>query len=61
LLEPINKNEDFISLTAWETEADANAYHTSGVYKQLVDKVRATYSKDPILKVYSSESVMEPV
>ena len=61
LLEPINKTDDFISMTVWETEADANAYHTSGVYKQLVDKVRPTYSKDPILKVYSSESVMEPV
>src|SRR5436190_23839427 len=60
LLEPVNKTDDFISMTVWETEEDANAYHTSGVYKQLVEKVRATYSKDPILKLYSSESVMEP-
>ena len=40
LLEPVNKTDDFISMTVWETEEDANAYHTSGVYKQLVEKVR---------------------
>jgi len=60
LLEPVNKADDFISMTVWETEADANAYHTSGVYRELVDKVRGTFAKDAVLKVYTAESVMEP-
>ena len=61
MLEPVDKSDDFISMTVWESKEDSDAYHSSGVYKQLVDRVRHTFSKDPVLKVYSAESVMEPV
>ncbi len=60
LLEPVDKTDDFISMTVWENEDDANAYHSSGVYKQLVDRVRDSFAKNPVLKVYSAENVMEP-
>src|SRR5438552_7976855 len=54
LLEPVNKTDDFISMTVWENEEDANAYHSSGVYKEMVDRVRNTFAKEPVLKIYSA-------
>ena len=60
LLEPVDKSDDFISLTSWETKEDADSYHTSGVYKELVEKVKADFSKDAVLKVYTTDSVLEP-
>lgn len=59
LLEPADKKDDYISMTSWETSEDANAYDSSGVYKELVDKVRNDFSKDPVLKVYTAENVLE--
>lgn len=61
LLEPTDPGDEYISMTTWETKADADAYHSSGVYKQLVDKVRNDFSKDPVLKVYTTENVLEAV
>ena len=60
LLEPIDKTDEFISMTVWENEEGANTYHSSGVYRQLVAKIKDSYAKDPVLKVYSAVSVMEP-
>ena len=59
LLEPMDKNDDYISMTTWETKADADAYNSSGVYRDLVNKVRKDFAKDPVLKVYMSESILE--
>jgi heme-degrading monooxygenase HmoA len=59
LLEPVEKNDDYISMTTWETKADADAYHNSGVYRDLVNRVRKDFAKDPVLKVYVSESILE--
>src|ERR1043166_7996299 len=57
LLEPTNSADDFISLTEWISETDANAYETSGTYKMLVDKVKDLSTLKPILKTYNvSES-----
>lgn len=58
LLEPIEKNEDYISMTTWETKADADAYNSSGIYRELVEKVRKHLAKDPSLKVYTTESIL---
>ena len=60
LLEPVDKSDAYISMTVWDTKADADAYHNSGVYKELVEKVRNDYSTEPVLKGYTAESVMEP-
>jgi heme-degrading monooxygenase HmoA len=59
MLEPVSMADDYISMTVWETKEDADAYHSSGIYKKLVDRVRDLFSKEPVLKVYSAESVME--
>jgi heme-degrading monooxygenase HmoA len=59
LLEPVDTKEEYISMTVWDNEADANAYHASGVYKQLVDQVRKFFKKEPVLKVYHYEGVLE--
>jgi heme-degrading monooxygenase HmoA len=59
LLEPIEKTDDYISMTTWETKADADAYHSSGTYRDLVEKVKKDFAKDPVLKVYTSESILE--
>jgi quinol monooxygenase YgiN len=59
LLEPVDKTNEYISLTSWETKEQADAYHSSGVYSQLVNKLKGFYAKDPVLKVYTSESILE--
>ena len=59
LLEPVDKKEDYISMTTWEKKENADAYHNTGVYKDLVDQVRPFFSKEPVLRVYESEEVME--
>ena len=59
LLEPVDASDDYISMTTWERKEDADAYHSKGVYKKLVDQVRPFFSKEPVLRIYQSEDVME--
>lgn len=59
MLEPIDRTDDYISMTVWDNKEDADAYHVSGTYKQLVNKIQPFYSKNPVLKVYATEKVME--
>jgi len=60
LLEPTDKANDYISMTTWESKEQADAYQASGVYSQLVNRVKEFYTKDPVLRMYSTESVLEP-
>ena len=53
LLEPMNENDQFISLTEWITNADAEMYESSGTYQELVDKVRFRFSGEFQLKIYN--------
>ena len=59
LLEPVNQGDDYISMTTWDNQQDADAYHSGGVYKQLVEKVRQYFTKEPVLRIYHAEDVME--
>ncbi len=59
LLEPADSKEDYVSMTVWERQEDADAYQSTGVYKKLLDQVRPFFSKEPVLKVYHAEGVME--
>ena len=61
LLEPVNKNDDFISMTVWDNQEDADAYQSTGTYKMLVDKVREFFNGDPQLRVYRAQGVVEHV
>ncbi|MDP4262975.1 MAG: antibiotic biosynthesis monooxygenase family protein [Bacteroidota bacterium] len=60
LLEPVNEADDYISMTLWETREDADTYHSSGVYKKMIERVSDLFSNEPVLKAYSAENVMEP-
>ena len=53
LLEPTAINDDFISVTEWETAADADLYESSGTYRTLVDKIKEMYKSKPVLKTYN--------
>ena len=59
LLEPMDNSNEYISMTTWESQADSDAYESSGKYKELVDKVRKDFAKTPVLKVYTTESILE--
>lgn len=61
LLEPLNPADEYVSLTTWDSQEDADNYQSSGVYKQLVDRVRPFFTKEPVLKVYQSQHIMEHV
>ena len=54
LLEPTDGSNEFISITAWENKADADAYEASGKYKELVGKIRGLIGQ-PVLKTYTSQ------
>ena len=54
LLEPTDGTNDYISFTAWETDADAENYETSGKYKQMVDKFKDMFTGKTVLKTYKS-------
>jgi len=56
LMEPTNPMEQFISLTEWVSEADAQTYQSSGVYKQLVDLLKDKYRTNPVLRTYNVAS-----
>lgn len=53
LLEPTNSEDDFISLTEWASQADADVYEASGTYRALVDKLKDMYKNKPVLKTYN--------
>ena len=57
LLEPVNVAEEFISCTMWQTQADAEAYESSGTYQEMLDKVKGLLSKVPVLKSYEAAEV----
>lgn len=56
LLHPFKDTDDHVSYTSWETKEDAEAYHSSGTYKTLVEKVKSSYAAPPTLKSYTSEA-----
>ena len=53
LLEPTDGSNEYISLTAWENAADADAYHNSGKYKELVAKIQGLIGQ-ATLKSYTT-------
>ena len=59
LMQPLDKSDDFISVSEWVTQQDADNYESSGMYKTLVGKVAGFFTKQPVLKTYSTEEVLE--
>ena len=52
LLESVDAQGESISLTAWDSQEDAEAYEQSGTYKELVDKIRNYITASPELRSY---------
>ena len=53
LLEPMDSSTEYISLTVWQNKADADAYESSGKYKELVGKIKGLIGQ-PVLKSYTT-------
>ncbi len=54
LLEPMDGSGEFISLTAWDNKINAEAYESSGKYKELVAKINGKFEGKPVLKIYNA-------
>ena len=54
LLEPTDNSNEYISMTAWECKADAEAYESSGKYKEMIDKIKGKITDQPLLRVYNT-------
>jgi heme-degrading monooxygenase HmoA len=52
LLEPVGEDEEFISLTSWDSKENGDAYETSGTYPEMVNKVKKGFAGPPTLKSY---------
>lgn len=48
-----DKTGEGISITLWESEADGQAYESSGSYKAQVDKLRTLFTSAPSLKTFN--------
>ena len=51
LTESINEKDDFISVTIWDDKKYADVYESSGSFKELVEKIRHTFSQFYLWKV----------
>jgi heme-degrading monooxygenase HmoA len=61
LLESLDNNDEGISVTAWDTKADVDAYEKSGDYERLVGLFNTMYSGEPSLKSYEVTASSEPI
>ncbi|MEP6710816.1 MAG: antibiotic biosynthesis monooxygenase family protein [Ferruginibacter sp.] len=53
LLEPSDGSTEYVSVTTWKTMADADAYESSGIYRELVDKLKGLFSSKSDLKTFN--------
>ena len=52
LMEPIDEDEDFISMTSWDNKTNGDAYESSGTYKEMVNKAAFGFAGPPTIKSY---------
>ena len=52
LLDSVDHPGKGVSLTAWDSREDAEAYERSGTYKELVGKFGSYYTEPPQLESY---------
>ncbi len=45
LIESINEEDEYISLTIWDSKEDADNYESSGKFNQLVGRIKHTFSQ----------------
>jgi heme-degrading monooxygenase HmoA len=61
LLESLDNKDEGISITAWDTKADVEAYEKSGDYEKLVSKFKHMYAEEPLLKSYEVTASSDPI
>ncbi|MGC8605840.1 MAG: antibiotic biosynthesis monooxygenase family protein [Desulfomonilaceae bacterium] len=61
LLECLDNVNEGISITAWDTKADFDAYEKSGDYEKLVSMFKEMYAIQPVLKSYEVTASSEPI
>lgn len=61
LLECSDIKDEGISVTAWDTKADMQAYEMSGDYEKLVGKFKELFGDEPVLKTYEVTASSEPL
>ncbi|MHA2009167.1 MAG: antibiotic biosynthesis monooxygenase family protein [Promethearchaeota archaeon] len=52
IMEPIDSDENFISLTSWDSKDNGDTYESSGTYQEMVNKVKFAFATTPTLKSY---------
>lgn len=52
LLESVEEPGEAISITAWDSREDAEAYESSGVYEEMLTRFGRFYARPPTLKNY---------
>ena len=52
LLESVDTPGEAISILAWDSREDAEAYEQSGVYQELIGRFRQYLVEPPELKIY---------
>jgi heme-degrading monooxygenase HmoA len=61
LLESLDNKDEGISITAWDTKADVEAYEKSGDYEKLVAKFKHMYAEEPLLKSFEVTASSDPI
>ncbi|HEY1549893.1 MAG TPA: antibiotic biosynthesis monooxygenase [Kofleriaceae bacterium] len=54
LFQPHRDDDDFLAITIWQTQADAERYEVSGQAAEIVAKVRHTFAAPPALATYDA-------
>jgi heme-degrading monooxygenase HmoA len=54
LLQQHRADDEFLAITVWRTQLDAEAYESSGQAQQIVAKVRHTFASAPTLQTYDA-------
>ncbi|WP_156126256.1 antibiotic biosynthesis monooxygenase family protein [Hymenobacter sp. DG25B] len=60
LLEPLVETDAHISCTMWNSKIEADAYETSGVYQQMVNKLTNSLTGQPKLRSYYVQHARYP-
>ena len=54
LLEPLNKDDEFISCTIWKSQADTSAFESSAIYREVFGKIKVVTATPPQQKYYTA-------
>ena len=61
LLESLDNEDEAITVTAWDTKADTEAYEKSGDYHKSIAGVKDMFTEEPVVKSYEVTASSEPL